>query len=409
MSQNYSLHFFLKKPKNYVDGEPRFIYMRITVLGTTPKEAPTGRKIDPKLWDSKSNSAIGRTEAIKNLNKYLETISSQFDQIHTEFKKEDLEINADTLMKKYLGKEEKPKKLLEVFFQHNADLETLIEKKKAKPNTLKGYKASVIHLTGYLEKIYRAEDIEIRKIDFTFITGYDFYLQTEKSLSKISVAKYMKHFKKIILLSIAHRYISYNPFSLYKVSAPPKKVIKLTKPEVARIAALDIKIDRLDRVRDIFLFSIYTGLSYADIKKLHRWEIEDGGDGRLWINTNREKNDNASNIPLMPTPLRLIEKYKDHPECIAKELVMPVLSNQKMNSYLKEIADLTGIKKKMTFHLARHTFGTTITLGNGVPIETVSKMMGHLDIRTTMHYAEVMEEKISQDMDSLREKLLKVV
>ncbi len=403
MSQNYSLHFFLKKPRNYVAGQ-KFIYMRITVNNSVAKEASVGRMCEPKDWISSVNRAKGTSESARTLNTYLDAIDRKVEQIHTNLKKMGMEITAETIMNKYLGKEEKPKFLMEIFAEHNQKMEALIGK-GFKANTLKGYKSSVTHLTAYLVKDYKTTDIDIRKIDHAFITGYEFFLRTEKEISEISVAKYMKHFRKIVNLSLAHRWIEYNPFVFYKNKAKAKDKEFLSKDELSRIADKEFGIERLDRVKDIFLFSCYTGLSYADVKKLTRSEIKKGNDGKLWIFTNREKNEIASNVPLLSTPKKLMDKYEDHPDCKLKGMVLPVLSNQKMNSYLKEIADQCSINKLLTFHIARHTFATTVTLSNNVPIETVSKMLGHKDLKTTQHYAKVLDAKVGRDMAELEEKL----
>jgi integrase len=165
---------------------------------------------------------------------------------------------------------------------------------------------------------------------------------------------------------------------------------------------------RLDQVRDIFLFSCYTGLAYVDVKNLQRSQLTIGVDGEKWIFTERKKTDTTTHIPILPQAMKLIKKYEDHPECENQGKVLPVLSNQKMNSYLKEIADLSGITKELTFHIARHTFATTITLANGVPIETVSKLLGHKSLKQTQHYAKILDNKISEDMKKLRDKMERV-
>lgn len=403
MSQNYSLHFFLKKPKNYIDG-PKFIYMRITVNNSVTKEASVGRMCEPKDWISSANRAKGTSESARTLNSYLDAIQRKVEQVHTNLKKMDMQITAQTIMNIYSGKEEKPKFLMQIFADHNRKMAASIGK-GFKANTLKGYKSSVIHLTTYLEKDYKINDIDIRKIDHAFITGYEFYLRTEKEISDVSVAKYMKHFRKIVNLCLAHRWIECNPFVFYKNKAKARDKEFLSKEELTRINTKEFGIDRLDRVKDIFLFSCYTGLSYSDVKKLMRSEIKKGNDGKLWIFTNREKNEIASNIPLLAIPKKIMDKYEGHAECRVKGMALPVLSNQKMNSYLKEIADQCGITKTLTFHIARHTFATTITLSNDVPIETVSKMLGHKDLKTTQHYAKVIDEKVGRDMSELDKKL----
>lgn len=403
MSQNYSLHFFLKKPKYYKEGA-KAVYMRITVNNSIAKDASVGRMCEPKDWISSVNRAKGTSESARTLNSYLDAIDRKVEQIHTHLTKMGIEISAETIMNKYLGKEEKPKFLMEIFSDHNKKIEASIGK-GFKANTLKGYKSSVIHLTAYLEKDYKSRDIDIRKIDHAFITGYEFYLRTEKEIGETSIAKYMKHFRKITNLCLAHRWIEYNPFVFYKNKAKAKEREFLSKPELNGILNKEFGIERLDRVKDIFLFSCYTGLSYADVKKLTRSEIKKGNDGKLWIFTNREKNEIASNVPLLPIPKKLMDKYENHPDCKLKGMVLPVLSNQKMNSYLKEIADQCGINKSLTFHIARHTFATTVTLSNNVPIETVSKMLGHKDLKTTQHYAKVLDAKVGKDMRALERKL----
>lgn len=163
--------------------------------------------------------------------------------------------------------------------------------------------------------------------------------------------------------------------------------------------------ERLNQVRDVFLFSCYTGLAYADVNKLKRSEISTGIDSQKWIFTTRKKTDTASRIPLLPVALELLKKYEDYPACINEGKLLPVLSNQKMNAYLKEIADVCGIEKELTFHIARHTFATTVTLANRVSIESVSKMLGHKNIRTTQHYAKILDSTVSRDMDMLRGKM----
>jgi site-specific recombinase XerD len=176
----------------------------------------------------------------------------------------------------------------------------------------------------------------------------------------------------------------------------------LNAEELALMASKKLVSDRVRQVRDIFLFSCYTGLAYADVKKLKRSELVTGLDGQKWIYTSRQKTDTDSRIPLLPQALRLLVQYEDHPQCVNDGLLLPVLSNQKMNSYLKEIADACGITKELTYHIARHTFATTITLANGVSIESVSKMLGHTNIKTTQHYAKILDAKVSADMNQLK-------
>ncbi len=405
MNTNYSLIFYLKKMKNYVNG-PKPIYMRITVAGVR-RELSTGRECDPTRWNSRTNRVKGTKEEIRNLNSYLDALARKVEDVHVQLVKQEIDISADMLMSKYQGKDVVHRFLLEVFEEHNEKMEALLGN-GFQPNTLKGYKTSVSHLNEYLLKDYRAKDIDIRNIDHAFIIGYEFFLRSVKECSDVSAAKYMKHFRKIINQCLAHRWITENPFVFYKNTAKAKEKEFLTQDELDRIAGKQFVIPRLAHVRDIFVFCCYTGLSYADVKKLHKTDIAKGVDGRLWILTDREKTKTTSNIPLLPEALEIMARYEDYLPCDVKGLVLPVLSNQKMNSYLKEIADLCGITKKLTFHIARHTFATTVTLSNDVPIETVSKMLGHTNLKTTQHYAKLLDVKIGRDMQRLQTRLADV-
>ncbi|MFA6278262.1 MAG: site-specific integrase [Pedobacter sp.] len=178
----------------------------------------------------------------------------------------------------------------------------------------------------------------------------------------------------------------------------------MTEEELQEIINKDLEIERLSIVRDIFIFSCFTGLAYIDVKNLTKFHISIGIDGEKWIFTHWQKTESASKIPILPIPQMIIDKYADYPECIIREKLLPISSNQKMNAYLKEIATICEINKDLTFHIARHTFSTTVTLTNGVPIESVSKMLGHKNLRTTQHYAKVLDRKVSDDIRLLRDK-----
>jgi len=180
--------------------------------------------------------------------------------------------------------------------------------------------------------------------------------------------------------------------------------VALTETELQRIRSKKFRIERLEAVKNIFLFSCYSGLAYADVLKLKREDIITGVDGEDWISIKRQKTDSSSRIPILPLAMEIIDSYRNHPQCKEKDRILPVLSNQKMNAYLKEIADACNITKALTYHIARHTFATTVTLSNGVPIETVSKMLGHKDLRTTQQYAKILDKKVSDDMKSIMKK-----
>lgn len=402
MSTNYSLLFYLKKPKNYVNGA-KPIYMRITIDGSVC-EISTGKNCAPNRWNSKANRSKGNTEEVKTLNSYLETLNLKVAAIHLEILKMGKIPTVELLKAKITGKTENQKTLLMVLKDHNLKMESLLGN-GFRENTLKGYRTTYSHLENYIKKEYAIGDFELPRINHSFIVGYEYYLRSEKACSDISAAKYIKHLRKIINLCLAHGWITTNPFKFYKTHAKPKEKSYLNRAELTRIENKNLDILRLQHVRDIFVFCCYTGLSYADVTKLSKDNIEVGIDNRFWIKIRRQKTNTLSSIPILPKALEILESYRDYPPCESNGLMLPILSNQKMNSYLKEIADLCGITKELTFHIARHTFATTVTLSNGVPIETVSKMLGHLDIRTTQHYAKLLDNRVSKDMENLEIKL----
>jgi site-specific recombinase XerD len=294
--------------------------------------------------------------------------------------------------------------LMDVFVEHNRKMKLLVGKEYAQFTYIR-YETTMAHTKKFLTYKYGVADIDVKKLDYGFINEFAFWLKAVRNCNQNSTIKYLSNFKKIVNFCIQSGFIQRNPFVGFKLVK--KEVVReiLSKEELEKMAAIQFPTERSSQVRDIFLFCCYTGLAYIDIKKLKRSEIGIGVDGERWIFTSRQKTDTPSKIPLLPTALQILKKYEDHPRCINQNLLMPVLSNQKMNDYLKQIADLCGINKVLTFHIARHTFATTITLSNGVPIETVSKMLGHQSLRTTQHYAKILDLKVSQDMKELKEKL----
>jgi site-specific recombinase XerD len=313
-------------------------------------------------------------------------------------------ITAETLKNRMLGKVEKAYMLIDIFRDHNNKMAALLGKDFA-DGTLERYKTSLSHTQEFLNSQYNISDIDIKKIDHSFITEYDFFLRSTHSCANNTAVKYISNFGKIIRICLSNGWITIDPFANYKGKIKTVDRVYLSKDELQRMADKQFEIDRLGQVRDVFLFCCFTGLAYVDIKKLKTSQIKKGLDGEQWIFINRQKTDSRSAIPLLPTAVKLIEKYSKHPLCVNKDTPLPVPSNQKMNGYLKEIADVCGINKTLTSHIARHTFATTVTLSNGVPIETVSKMLGHSSIKQTQHYAKILDLKVSEDMLLLKQKL----
>ena len=270
--------------------------------------------------------------------------------------------------------------------------------------TLERYKTSLSHTVEFLEWKYKVSDIDIKSIDHAFIMEYEFFLRSVRNCANNTGVKYIKNFSKIIKICLANHWIDRNPLSNYKAKVKEVERVYLSEEEIQAIINKEFKTERLSLVRDIFLFSCFTGLAYINVKNLTKSHISIGIDGQKWIFSHRQKTETASKIPLLPMAQEIIDKYAEHPVCKNENRLLPILTNQKMNAYLKEIADVCEIKKELTFHIARHTFATTVTRTNGVPIESVSKMLVDENLRTTQHYDRILDKKVSEDIKILREK-----
>ena len=402
MQSNLNFLFYLKKPKGYVSG-PVPIYLRLTVNGQRA-EMSISRECHPERWNSDAGLARGTTEEVKALNAYISILQGKIHQYHNQLLATGEPITAETLKNKVAGKSERARSLVKIFEDHNKKIEALLNDEFA-PGTLERYKTSLKHTVDFLKWKYNVTDFDIKKIDHAFITEYEFYLRSVRKCNNNTAVKYIKNFGKIIRICIANGWLDKSPFVNYKSKVKEVERAFLVEEEIQVLASKEFATDRLNQVKDIFLFSCFTGLAYIDVKKLTKNNITIGIDGEKWIYTNRQKTDTRSNIPLLPMAEEVIAKYKEHPQCLNEGKLLPVLSNQKMNSYLKEMADVCGINKELTFHIARHTFATTVTLTNGVPIESVSKMLGHKNLRTTQHYAKILDRKVSDDMKVLRKKI----
>lgn len=402
LEKSFGLLFYQKKPSYHVKGAI-IIYMRITVDGLR-KEISTGRKIEPERWNANSGRAIGAKEEIKALNAFLDTLQGKVYEARRKAVESNLEITAELLGNMIKGQAEKPRMLMEVFQHHNNQVTALVGKEFA-PGTLERYKTAKDHVCSFMQWKYGIKDIDIKKMDYEFVSEYAFWLKSKRNCNHNSTIKYISNFRKIVNICLRNGWLAKDPFVGFKMSKKEVDRVALTQEELQFISDKKFPTERLGQVRDIFLFCCFTGLAYADVKKLKRTEIGKGVDGGQWIFTSRQKTDTSSRIPLLPVTLDIIGRYNSHPQCINENMVLPVASNQKMNAYLKEIADLCGVNKNLTFHIARHTFATTVTLTNGVPIETVSKMLGHRNLKTTQHYAKILDRKVSDDMSVLRKKL----
>jgi len=394
---NVTILIYLKSRKNSKSENP--IYLRLTVNGKR-KEISLNRSIDSNKFDKNKQRGKGRSLEIKILNEFLNTETSNIYKLRQEIIYSGEIITAENLMNKYAGVEDKKRTLIEIFENENKR-----NKKVLSAGTYKKYVSLFNHVKNYIEFQYKLTDINIKRLDYEFVINFDYYLRTERNINNNTTVKYVKTLRKIVKTALDKGWINKDPFNNYKVSK--EKVIRgfLTMNEIESIINKDFAVNRLSQVADIFIFCTYTGLAYIDVKQLKKSDIVIGIDSEKWIKIHRKKTNTLSNIPILSVAEKIIDKYKDNPEVLNSDKLLPVLSNQKMNAYLKEIGDICGINSVLTSHLARHTFATTITLSNGVPIETVSKMLGHSSLGITQHYAKVLNPKISSDMAVLKEKL----
>lgn len=402
LEQSLGILFYQKKPKNYVKGSIS-IYLRITVNGSRV-ELATHQSCEPERWNSHAQRAKGTTEASRSLNALLDTLERKVHDARRTLIESETSITAEAIKNVLTGKSERSYMLLDIFEQHNKQIAALIGKDFS-PATVRKYGTTLDHVRSFLKEKYHLTDINIKSLTFSFATDLEFYLKTEKHCNHNSNLKHISNLRKIINHALKSGWLSKDPFFGYKMAK--KEVVReyLSEAELQSLQRKEISIERLAQVRDIFVFSCYTGLAFIDVFQLTPSQIGTGVDGNPWIFTSRQKTDSPSRIPLLPPAQAILEKYKDHPKCICDGKVVPILSNQKMNAYLKELADICEIKKTLTFHIARHTFATTVTLSNGVPIETVSKMLGHKSIKITQHYAKIIDKKVSEDMLMLQGKL----
>lgn len=399
MKSTFKILFYARKNQVNKNGEVG-IMVRITVNGENAQFS-SKFNVDPNIWDTKANRVVGKSARINQLNAALDNIKAALFLHYREIEWQESFVSAEKIKNAFLGISTRRQMLLVVFEQQNEDLRKRIGQGISE-SAVGRYERTRKRLADFMKNQYNIRDIALKEINYSFITGFETYLRATCVCNVNTTAKFMQQFKRIIILAKNNGWISADPFVNYKIRLEKVDRGYLTQEELNVIMQKRFTISRIEQVRDVFLFSCFTGLAYIDVKNLKEKDIRNSFDGKPWIMKKRQKTNIQSNILLLDIPKMILKKYKD--KC-SNGCVLPVLSNQKMNSYLKEIADLCGIEKNLTFHLARHTFATTVTLSKGVPIETVSKMLGHSNIKTTQIYARITNSKISHDMHELSEKL----
>lgn len=407
-NHSFSILFWVNKERIQSNNELP-IYVRVTVDGRRV-EISLQRTTPAELWNQQAQCLKGKGSTQTIINGTLDLVKGKIQSIYNQLLSSGTEITSTLIKEIYTGKDTKSKHktIMEAYDYHNIKMRELVKVGKVVSSTVKRHEITQNKVKVFMQLQYKTNDKALPEMRLAFITEFEHYLLTVDKIQNNTAHKYIKNLKKVMNMAVGLDWIPANPFNNFKCSYhnPDREI--LNPDELNTIMNKDYGSDRMNEVRDVFIFCCYTGFAYSDIYKFEKNAVLKGLDGNLWLSTNRQKTGNKESVPLLPIPLAILQKYQDHHYCIKHNKLLPINSNQRYNSYLKELADLVSIKKNLTSHIARHTFATTVTLANGVPIETVSKMLGHQNIRTTQIYAKVVEQKVSDDMNILRTKFLTI-
>lgn len=391
---SFAILFFIRDSRVRKDGTTS-IEVVLTVNGERCAFS-TGKKVKSCNWDKNKQQVKGKDEEAQSLNNYLKAIKAKLYQKEAELLDRGFIITADLLRDAYFDKVEsiKERSLFEVFEEHNQEQEKMIGNGVSKAtHWVSVY--TIRLLREFVQQKYKREDLYLRELNLNFIQSFHSFLRIDKGMAQNSSTKHLKLLKKIINLSVANSYMAFNPFSTYKVEREPVEIDFLDEEELRKIINFDTPLPRLERAKDMFLFGCFTGLSYIDIKTLTPEHFEKDNAGRIWIKKRRVKTGVLSRIPLLPIAKLILDKYK------GGEKLLPIQDPADINKYLKDIAILCGINKRICFHTSRHTFASTVTLANNISLEVVSKMLGHTNTRMTAHYAKLIDKCIGEQMDKL--------
>lgn len=381
------------------------LLVRITVNG---KKASISLKlpVNLKYWDSKKQRASGTNQESKQVNAYLDQVYSKIFQIYQDLTYREELISATLIKSHFTGEFQNTRSLQNLLNYHENKIKSSLT-----AGTVRNFGVTQKYIKEFLKKKYKTTDIYLNQLDYKFLCDFQTYLENywpkkhPKAMGQNTVMKHIQRLRKIVTLGFHMEWIDKDPFVRWKPVYERNEREFLSEDELKKLENYSFPIERLDRVRDLFVFSCYTGISYADLIRLTKLNLDFRVDGKKWIITKRQKTKTPIKIPLLEKAHELLIKYDGHPMTEVSNTLLPVITNEKLNLYLKEVASACGIKKNLTFHMSRHTFATTVTLSNGVPIETVSRLLGHTKIATTQIYARVLDQKISEDINILQQKL----
>ncbi len=402
--QKLKVNFHLKQKNAEQQKLP--LYIRIYVDGKKT-EVATHHTLDKKDWDRKRNRVRSAAKNSQLLNNYLDLAQNRIQQHFLEYTARGLQVTPADLKDKFLGKKAaaERKTLLEAFDYHNKKMDEKVKVGLITKKTHSRYGITKNKVAAFIKSHYKANDVVLDEVKLSFVTNFEHYLLTKDLLQTNTAYKYIKNLKRVMNMCVEIDWLPANPFNAFKCSYVNPEREVLTSEEIKALIEKDIKMPRLAMIRDVFVFCCYTGFAYSDVYKFEHNALDRGIDGDYWLTTFRQKTGIRESVPLLPVALEIVQRYQNDKYCIKHNKLLPVISNQRYNSYLKELAAICGIDKELTSHIARHTFATTVTLSNGVPIETVSKMLGHTKLATTQIYAKVLDTKVSADMQALKEKL----
>lgn len=397
----FTLTFYARKPKTDKSEYP--LYARISVGGQMT-EFTIGRSVNPKHWNQKRNVSDGTSRRDKELNKFLEMVRARFCEIHNMLIRENKLVNPAILKAHYLGTMERPKMMCEVFREANEKRKEELDRGDIVKPTYQRWTRCADYLEDFFQLHYNAPDLPIKEVTSGMLDDFEHFLRMKKGCANNAAVRYLRCVKNVLQYALAHKWITHDPFIGKKYQRTYSERQFLTEAELKVIMELDLKeLPRLEIVRDTFVFCCFTGLAFCDMKALTYDDIQDDDKGNTWIRKARAKTGEMCIVPMLEVPRQLILKYAEHPVVKEKGVAMPVITNQKMNAYLKEIADLAKIKKHLTTHVARHTFAS-MSLCNNVSIEVISKMLGHSDIKTTQIYAKMQDQAVYDGMATMRSK-----
>ena len=397
----FSVLFYIKRKKLLKNGDAP-VYMRVTVDGRF-LEASLKRGVNPKSWNEKKQRSTGRDRLSLELNDYIADTLAKLLKIHQRFTDEKKIINPKTILEEWARKAEKPKMLCEVFKEENLKYRQRLAIGDLVLNTVLRNERAERYLGEFIRKKFNTPDMPFSAIDNAFVRDFHLFLRVDKKQEQNTANKYCKILKRIVTLALDNKWMDVNPFQGIRFQAKATTRQFLTEKELSTIMNKTFTLERLNVVRDIFVFCALTGLSFSDVEGLKPEHVSVDGEGNYWIHKARQKTKNICSIPYLESARANAEKYKEHPLCEKRGVLLPVISNQRMNSYLGEIAGICGIDKPLTMHIARHSFAC-LALANGVSMEIIARMLGHSDIRTTKIYAKVIDKSIAEQMSALASK-----